>query len=323
MTKICVTGASGFIGGKLSLKLSELSYNVVAPVRSLGSDLLSLSTNQNLQFIKIENKTSNIDYSKILRHVDTVIHCAARTHVTKETEKRPDIAYHKINVEETLNLASQAASLGVKRFIFLSSIKVNGEKTFNSESFKHSDVAMPEDAYGISKLEAENILMELSDRTGLEMVIIRAPLVYGEGVKGNFLRLLTSINNNIPLPFANINNIRSLVGLDNLIDLIICCIDHPKAARHTFLVSDNESISTTELIKKIRRVMGKSPKLFPFPLIIFNLLGRLVGRSNEVNKLLGSLKVDISHTRKVLGWSPIISLDDGLTKTVQWYLKNQ
>ena len=181
---------------------------------------------------------------------------------------------------------------------------------------------MPEDAYGISKLEAENILMELSDRTGLEIVIIRAPLVYGEGVKGNFLRLLTLINNNIPLPFANINNIRSLVGLDNLIDLIICCLDHPKAAGNTFLVSDNESISTTELIKKIRRVMGKSPKLFPFPLIIFNLLGRLVGRSNEVNKLLGSLKVDISHTRQVLGWSPIISLDDGLSKTVQWYLKN-
>lgn len=320
MTKICVTGATGFIGSKLSLKLSQLSYDVLAPVRNLSSS--SLSLNQNLQYIKVEKEDSNLNYSKILKQVDTVIHCAARTHVVKEVEKSPQIAYQKINVEETLNLATQAASFGVKRFIFLSSIKVNGEKTLRSESFKHNDIAMPEDAYGVSKLEAEKVLRELSDRTGLEIVIIRAPLVYGEGVKGNFLRLLNLTNKKIPLPFARINNIRSLVGLDNLIDLIICCIDHPKAAGQIFLISDNESISTPELIKRIGAAMGKSTRLFPVPLSIFKLLGRLMGKSYEVDKLLGSLMVDTSHTRQILGWKPILSLDDGLNKTVQWYLKN-
>ena len=320
MTKICVTGATGFIGSKLSLKLSQLSYDVLAPVRNLSSN--SLSLNQNLKYIKVEKEGFNLNYSKILKQVDTVIHCAARTHVVKEVEKSPQIAYQKINVEETLNLATQAASFGVKRFIFLSSIKVNGEKTLRSESFKHNDIAMPEDAYGASKLEAEKVLRELSDRTGLEIVIIRAPLVYGEGVKGNFLRLLNLTNKKIPLPFARINNIRSLVGLDNLIDLIICCIDHPKAAGQIFLISDNESISTPELIKKIGAAMGKSTRLFPVPLSIFKLLGRLMGKSYEVDKLLGSLMVDTSHTRQILGWKPILSLDDGLNKTVQWYLKN-
>ena len=320
MTKICVTGATGFIGSKLSLKLSQLSYDVLAPVRNLSSN--SLSLNQNLKYIKVEKEGSSLNYSKILKQVDTVIHCAARTHVVKEVEKSPQIAYQKINVEETLNLATQAASFGVKRFIFLSSIKVNGEKTLRSESFKHNDIAMPEDAYGVSKLEAEKVLRELSDRTGLEIVIIRAPLVYGEGVKGNFLRLLNLTNKKIPLPFARINNIRSLVGLDNLIDLIICCIDHPKAAGQIFLISDNESISTPELIKRIGAAMGKSTRLFPVPLSIFKLLGRLMGKSYEVDKLLGSLMVDSSHTRQILGWKPILSLDDGLNKTVQWYLKN-
>jgi nucleoside-diphosphate-sugar epimerase len=320
MTKICVTGATGFIGSKLSLKLSQLSYDVLAPVRNLSSS--SLSLNQNLQYIKVEKEDSNLNYSKILKQVDTVIHCAARTHVVREVEKNPQIAYQKINVEETLNLATQAASFGVKRFIFLSSIKVNGEKTLRSESFKHNDIAMPEDAYGVSKLKAEKVLRELSDRTGLEIVIIRAPLVYGEGVKGNFLRLLNLTNKKIPLPFARINNIRSLVGLDNLIDLIICCIDHPKAAGQIFLISDNESISTPELIKRIGAAMGKSTRLFPVPLSIFKLLGRLMGKSYEVDKLLGSLMVDTSHTRQILGWKPILSLDDGLNKTVQWYLKN-
>ena len=320
MTKICVTGATGFIGSKLSLKLSQLSYDVLAPVRNLSSN--SLSLNQNLKYIKVEKEGSSLNYSKILKQVDTVIHCAARTHVVKEVEKSPQIAYQKINVEETLNLATQAASFGVKRFIFLSSIKVNGEKTLRSESFKHNDIAMPEDAYGVSKLEAEKVLRELSDRTGLEIVIIRAPLVYGEGVKGNFLRLLNLTNKKIPLPFARINNIRSLVGLDNLIDLIICCIDHPKAAGQIFLISDNESISTPELIKRIGAAMGKSTRLFPVPLSIFKLLGRLMGKSYEVDKLLGSLMVDTSHTRQILGWKPILSLDDGLNKTVQWYLKN-
>ena len=320
MTKICVTGATGFIGSKLSLKLSQLSYDVLAPVRNLSSN--SLFLNQNLKYIKVEKEGFNLNYSKILKQVDTVIHCAARTHVVKEAEKSPQIAYQKINVEETLNLATQAASFGVKRFIFLSSIKVNGEKTLRSESFKHNDIAMPEDAYGASKLEAEKVLRELSDHTGLEIVIIRAPLVYGEGVKGNFLRLLNLTNKKIPLPFARINNIRSLVGLDNLIDLIICCIDHPKAAGQIFLISDNESISTPELIKKIGGAMGKSTRLFPVPLSIFKLLGRLMGKSYEVDKLLGSLMVDTSHTRQILGWKPILSLDDGLNKTVQWYLKN-
>jgi nucleoside-diphosphate-sugar epimerase len=226
-------------------------------------------------------------------------------------------------VDGTRNLANQAVAIGIKRFIFLSSIKVNSEGTIASKSFKYNDISQPADAYGISKWEAEQALLEISKQTGLEVVIIRPPLVYGEGVKGNFLRLLDLVYKQMPLPFAKINNLRSFIALDSLTDLIICCIDHPQAGGKTFLVSDGEDLSTLDLIKKLSKFMNKSPRLFQVPQLIIQLIGRLVGKSLEVKRLLGSLRVDNSHTREILGWSPTLSLDESLEKTVRWYLKNR
>jgi nucleoside-diphosphate-sugar epimerase len=232
-------------------------------------------------------------------------------------------AYRKVNVDGTKNLAEQAAAFGVKRFIFLSSVKVNGEQTIGSSSFQHNDISRPEDAYGISKWEAEQELWKISKRTGLEVVIIRSPLVYGEGLKGNFLRLLDLVYKGVPLPFLRVENSRSFVGLDNLIHLIALCINHPKAPGETFLISDGEDISTPELIRKLTRAMEKSSRLFPASVSLIKLISDLIGKSSEAKRLLGNLRVDSSRTRKVLGWSPPFSLDEGLKKTVQWYLKQR
>jgi nucleoside-diphosphate-sugar epimerase len=318
--RICLTGSTGFVGKKLCNYLLKNYHQILAPIRN--KNLKILPQQKNLNFIHIENRGINKSYSQSLNKVDVVIHCAARSHIMKENKNDCLQLYREVNVYDTLNLAKQAASHGVRRFIFLSSVKVNGERTLTSKSFKHDDIAKPEDPYGISKFEAEEALRSLSNKTGMELVIIRAPLVYGEEVKGNFLRLLNLCNKDIPLPFANINNIRSMVYIDNFVDLIACCIDHPKAAGEVFLVSDGQDISTTELIKKIKKFMNKYERLFSLPLIIFKLLGILTKKSSEVDRLLSSLTIDISHTRNVLGWKTIVNLEEGLKKTVNWYLKN-
>jgi UDP-glucose 4-epimerase len=317
--RICLTGSTGFVGKKLSNHLLKNCHQILAPIRNIN--LKTLPRHENLNFIHVEDIGINKNYSQALTKVDLVIHCAARAHIMRENKNDCLQLYREVNVYDTLNLAKQAVSLGIKRFIFLSSVKVNGEKTLTNNSFKHDDIPKPEDAYGISKLEAEKALRSLSYKTGMELVIIRAPLVYGEGVKGNFLRLLNLCNKKISLPFASINNIRSMIYVDNLIDLITCCIDHPKAAGEVFLISDEENISTTELIKKIKKFMYKPERLFPLPLFFFKLLGQLMRKSSEINRLLDSLIVDTSHTRKVLSWKPKISLEEGLQKTVHWYLK--
>ena len=200
---------------------------------------------------------------------------------------------------------------------------MNGEQTIDSSCFKYNDISKPEDAYARSKCEAEQALLEISNKTKLEVVIIRPPLVYGEGVKANFLRLLDLVYKGMPLPFFNINNSRSFIGLDNLVDLIIHCIDHPKATGKTFLVSDDEDISTPDLIRKLSKIMGRSARLFSFPISILKLMGYLIGKTPEVNRLIGSLRVNSSRTRKILEWNPPFSLDEGLEKTVRWYLKNR
>ena len=319
MTKILITGATGFIGGALFKHL-----------KSKKRYLLHLSSRTNQEKLFMEEKNFNIskidsstNWKDALDEVDCVIHCAASVHTTEK--KKIDLmnAYRRINVDGTTNLANQAVKAGVKRFVFLSSVKVNGERTVVSKNFKYDDIPRPEDAYGISKWEAEQALLKISKKTGLEVVIIRPALVYGERVKGNFLSLLDLVYRQVPLPFANINNLRSFIGLDNLIDLIICCIDHPKAGGKIFLVSDGEDLSTSELIRKLSKFMNKSARLFYVPQSIIRLMGHLVGKSLEVKKLLGSLRVDNCYTREVLGWSPVLSLDDSLEKTVCWYLKNR
>jgi nucleoside-diphosphate-sugar epimerase len=319
MTKILITGATGFVGRALFKNLNSKKNFLVH---------LSARTNQEKLFqgaktFNIAEIDFNTNWKDALDGVDCIVHCAARAHMTEKKQTDSLNAYRRINVDGTRNLAKQAATIGIKRFIFLSSIKVNGEETVASKSFKYNDISQPEDAYGISKWEAERALLEISKQTGLEVVIIRPPLVYGEGVKGNFLRLLDIVYKQMPLPFAKINNLRSFIGLDNLIDLIICCIDHPKAAGKTFLVSDGEDLSTPDLIIKLSKFMDKSPRLFQVPQLIIQLISRLVGKSLEIKRLLGSLRVDNSYTCEILEWSPVLTLDESLEKTVRWYLKNR
>lgn len=319
--RIGVTGAYGFIGTSLCDQLIKKNFFVHVGIREKRKSALDLC--KNLKIVEMGDMRLKINMSEFLLKLDCVIHCATYVHQIKNSEKINNLNYIKKNLDLTRDLAQQAATNGVKRFIFLSSIKVNGEQTIDSLSFKYNDISKPEDAYGRTKWETEQALLEISKQTKLEVVIIRPPLVYGEGVKANFLRLLDLVYKGIPLPFFNINNSRSFIGLDNLVDLIINCIDHPKAAGKTFLVSDGEDISTPELIRKLSKIMGTSTRLFSFPISIFKLMGYLVGKTPEVNRLIGSLRVNSSHTRKILEWNPPFSLDEGLEKTVRWYLKNR
>jgi nucleoside-diphosphate-sugar epimerase len=319
MTKILITGATGFVGRAIFENLkSKKKYLIHLTARTNQEKLF-----EGVKTFNIGEIDSNTNWMDALVKVDCIIHCAAKAHMTEKKQTDSLNAYRRINVDGTRNLAKQAVAIGIKRFIFLSSIKVNGEGTIASKSFKYNDISQPEDAYGISKWEAEQALLEISKQTGLEVVIIRPPLVYGEGVKGNFLRLLDLVYKQIPLPFVKINNLRSFIALDSLVDLIICCIDHPKAGGKTFLVSDGEDLSTPDLIMKLSKFMDKSPRLFQFPQLIIQLIGRLVGKSSEVKRLFGSLRIDNSYTREILGWSPALSLDEGLRKTVRWYLQNR
>ena len=319
MTKILITGATGFVGRALleNLKLKK-KYLIHLSARTNQEKLFEGEKTFNIGEID-----ANTNWKDALDGVDCIVHCAARAHTTEKKQTHLLNAYRRINVDGTRNLAKQAVAIGIKRFIFLSSVKVNGEETITSKSFKYDDIPQPEDAYGISKWEAEQALLEISKQTGLELVIIRAPLIYGVRIKGNFLRLLDLIYKQIPLPLFNINNSRSFIGLDNLVDLITHCIDHSKATGKTFLVSDGEDISTPDLIRKLSKIMDRSTRLFSFPISIFKLMGYLIGKTTEVNRLIGSLRVNSCHTRKILEWNPPFSLDEGLEKTVRWYLKNR
>jgi len=249
--------------------------------------------------------------------IDTIIHCAARVHVMSEQALDPFLEFRKVNVHATLSLARQAAAAGVRRFIFISSIKVNGETTVAGGSFYPSDVPAPEDPYAISKLEAERGLMQLAHETGMEVVVIRPPMVYGPGVKGNFASLIKLIAKGLPLPLGAIHNKRSLVAIDNLVDLIIRCIDHPAAANQVFLAGDGEDLSTAELVSSVAEAMGRSVRLIPVPVSLLSLAATLLGKQEVARRLLGSLQVDISKTREVLGWEPPVSVKEGLRRCVR------
>ena len=318
---IAVTGAAGFIGCALVKALSARGLPVRGLVRSRNS--LSCSSDTNVENFIVGDIHADTDWSPGLSDADCVIHCAARAHIMRETASNALEAYRAVNVAGTHHLAEQAAALGVKRLVCLSSVKVNGENTEAGARFAHNDKPMPEDAYGISKWEAEQALWEVSARTGLEIVIVRPPLVYGPGVKGNFRRLLRLAASGAPLPLGAVRNQRSLAGLDNLVDLLIRCADHPAAAGQTFLVSDGHDLSTPALIRRLTRALGQAPRLLPVPPSVLRLAGRITGRAAEVERLIGSLQVDITHTREVLGWAPPVSVDEGLRATAEWYLNRQ
>lgn len=272
----------------------------------------------NMECVSVGEIGSNTDWREALRGVDVIVHLAARVHIMKDTSADPLSEFRKMNVAATEHLAKMAAQTGVKRFIFLSTIKVNGEQT-KDEPFHETDLPHPEDAYAISKWEAEQALHKISDETGLEVVILRPPLVYGPGVKANFLRLLQLVDRNIPLPFQNSYNKRSLIYLGNLVDAIINCCINPNAKGETFLVSDGEDVSTSELIKIIASGMNKKDKLFIFPQPLLKMMGTLIGKKEVLDRLFGSLCIDSCKIRKVLNWNPPFSMREGINETIKWY----
>jgi UDP-glucose 4-epimerase len=302
---ILMTGSTGFVGRA-----------VLASLHKSGHSISALGRRKPKQVGKFFNCNldSSSDYSFAMPKVDVILHIAARAHVMDEISSDPLSLYREVNTLATLNLAKQAASFGVKRFVFISSIKVNGESTLEDVPFKFDDMIQPEDPYSISKAEAEVGLKKISAETGMEFVIIRPPLVYGPGVKANFASMMKLSEKNLPLPFGAIHNKRSLIALDNLVDLIIACIDNPKAANKTFLVSDDSDISTTELLQMMTRAAGKEPWLLPIPANWLRLISRLIRRQSLTDRLCGNLQVDIKHTKETLGWIPPVSVEEGIRR---------
>lgn len=303
---ILLTGASGFLGSHLvnSIRTND-ALRLCGTARS---SYVGLS----FRYVIIENISSTTDWSQALVGQQVVIHAAARVHIIKDVSSFPLTAFRAVNTEGTTHLARQAAAAGVKRFIFLSSIKVNGESTSDRAPFTAFDDRMPEDPFGQSKAEAEEQLLALGKETGMEIVIIRPPLVYGEGVKANFASLMKLVSKGIPLPFRAINqNKRSLVSVYNLVDLIKVCIDHPKAANQVFLVSDDDDISTSKMVSLMAKVHGKANLSLPVPVWCFKLAGKVLKKETKIDLLVGSLQLDIEHTKKTLNWTPPYSVEHG------------
>ena len=303
--KILVTGASGFIGKSLVAELLSQGYSVIAGSRtSIGY----------IKSVVVGDIDGDTDWDEVLVGLDTVIHLAARVHILNENSKAPLAEFRKINVAGTLKLAESAAKAGVKRFLFVSSIGVNG--TYTTLPYTELDSPNPQDAYGVSKFEAEQALHKLSAKTDMKIVIVRPPLVYGAGVKGNFEQMLKVLATGIPLPFLSVKNKRSFIYLENLVDALILCATHPKAAGQTYLVSDGQDISTPDLLRKLSSLMGSSTILLPCSPILIRLVGRLFGKSGQVDKLVGSLQIDSSKIRRELGWKTQFTLDEGLHATL-------
>lgn len=314
--RILVTGASGFVGQSLCASLHKGGYKVIAAARSEN-----ISNNNYVQKI-VNSINGETDWSGTIANVDMVIHLAARVHVMNETASNPLEEFRKVNVSGALNLARQAAKSGVKRFIFVSSVKVNGESTHVGQLFRESDMPNPQDAYGISKYEAEQSLLKIAQETGMQVVIIRPPIVYGPGVKANFAKMIHMVKLGFPLPLGSINNQRSLVYVGNLVDFIMHCITHPHAANQIFMVSDGVDVSTTALLKACAKALGVETKLIPIPQKILEAMLKLVGKNMVAQRLFSNLQVDISKAQQLLGWTPPYTMEEGLLATVSGNVNN-
>lgn len=337
MEKILVTGPDGFVGTALCRELLLQKYFV------RGAQWCDTPLSAGCESVVVGDIGAETDWSDALSEVDAVVHLAARVHIIQDRVDDPLEEYRKVNVRGTQSFAEAAAKVGVRRFVFLSSVKVNGEfteqginKSGNHLSngsttkeaispqnvFKESDQACPEDPYAISKWEAEQVLWKIKTRTDMDVTILRSPLIYGPGIKANFLKLIQLIDRGIPLPFGGIHNKRSLIGLTNLVDLICCSLKHPAAANKTFLVSDGDDVSTPELVQRIAQALGKNPRLLPIPEWMIKLGSRLTGKSAQVQRLCSSLLIDSSKVRQILAWTPSCTMDEELARVAKWYRNN-
>ena len=305
---VAVTGANGFVGGALCRSLTE---------RQVAVRALTRSENSGDAVRAVGDLGPDTDWGRNLLGVDCVVHCAARVHMLNDAAADPLQAFRRVNVEGSRSLAIAAAAAGVRRLVFLSSLKVHGEQTEPGRPFTPDLPARPEDAYGLSKWEAEQVLREVSARTGLELVVVRPPLVYGPGVKANFLRLMQLVARGWPLPFGAVDNRRSLIALGNLTDLLQVCTVHPGAAGQVFLASDDHDLSTPDLIRRIARSLNRPARLWPVPVPWLRTAGRLAGRSPQIERLIGSLQVNIGHTKQVLGWTPRLTVDQAMLLAAQ------
>lgn len=307
MLKILITGSSGFIGSTLLTSISNIEkFDVLKVVRELN-------TRKNLNdYIEVGSFTGDTNFNNALINIDVVIHLAALAHIQDVDDSNLTKKFKACNVDATLTLAKQAVANGVSRFIFLSSIGVCGLK--NVVPFTCFDTEQPIDIYAKSKYEAEVALKELAEESNMDIVIIRPPLVYGKDAPGNFGKLLKIAKSNLPLPFGAINNKRSFVSIDNLVDLITVCIEHPNAVNQTFLVSDDEDISTSNFLIKLILATGRKARLLPVPVSFLKFLASICGKKTAIEKFTSSLTVDIEYTKKTLNWKPVITLDEGVRR---------
>ncbi len=316
--QVLVTGASGFVGKALARRVaSEPGCSVIAAVRVLerGGVAAGGSHGAAVRWVELGDLAGAELNPDLFAGVDVVVHCAARVHVMHEIDADPLAAFRAVNVHGTLKLAQAAAQAGVKRFVFLSSVKVHGESTECGKPFKADAPLCPADPYSISKMEAEVALTALAAETGLEVVIVRPPLVYGPGVKANFHSMMVWLARGTPLPLGAISNRRSLVAVDNLVDLLTVCLDHPRAVGQAFLVSDGEDLSTTQLLRRLGVALEKPARLIPVPPVLLSGAGALLGKRVVIGRICGSLQVDIDKTRSLLGWSPPVTVDRALAMT--------
>ena len=320
LDRVLLTGAGGFIGRAMQEALLGRGHPVRAVVRhgsAVGAnEYIDVPKRARSELLRLDIAPTT-SWAEALLDCRSVVHLAALAHVPLGRMDDALAACRAINTVATLNLARQAASVGVRRFVFASTIKVNGESTRPGRPFTISAAPAPQEAYAISKMEAEIGLRKIADETGMEVVIVRPPLVYGPGVKGNFAELMRWVARGIPLPLAGIENRRSLVALDNLVDLLLRCVEHPGAANQTFLVSDGEDLSTTDLLRRLAAAMGRPSRLFPLPQSWLRGAAALIGRGDAVARLCDSLQVDMTATREALGWSPPIGVDEGLRRAAR------
>ena len=312
--RVLVTGANGFIGSALRTALARHGMAVRGAVRAVNASGAS-----NTPCVVVGGVTEQTDWSAALTDMEVVIHLAARVHVMHDTAADPLAEFRKTNVAATEHLARSASAAGVKRLVYVSSIGVNGLFTGEGKKFSETDIPNPHNAYAVSKWEAEQVLERIARETGLQTVIVRPPLVYGGGVPGNFAQMLGVIAKGIPLPFASIHNRRSLVYVENLADALIACATHPAAAGQTYLICDDEGISTPDLLRRLAAAMGVPSRLFPCSPALLRLAGKLTGKSQQLERLLGSLEIDSAKIHRDLNWVPPYSMQQGLQATGEWY----